>query len=190
MTDYIVLYDPVKEIGAIVNVDNRIGFGPAMIGPDAERALTEFMESFEYDPAEVESAVLRDWFEQWAGEHFLPSEGAPGAPLSPAGSSVESVGDNGVALAEATAAASAGEPPAPQPADTDPEAGESEAGPVMDPIPTTGPTVTDTGGDQTTYVGTCFACNGEGTITIDPAVGPVLCSACRGSGHLPPPVQA
>lgn len=188
MADYIVIYDPDKEIAAIVNADDRIGFGPAFIGPDAERALTEFLESVPYDVAEVDSAVLRSWFEGWAGEHFQPAE-VPA--VSPAGSAVEPPSGNGVdaaALADATAAASGGNPPAVQPSDTDMEVDASTPTTVTDP--TTGSSTSEAGNSngEAGYVGTCFACNGAGVISLVDGDPPVTCSACRGTGKLPAPV--
>lgn len=190
MADYIVIYDSAKEIAAIVNADDRIAFGPAMIGPDAEDALTRFLGSVEYDVTGVDSAVLRDWFEEWAGGHFRPSE-TPA--VSPAGSAVEPSGGPGMAdaaRAEAEASAAGGGPPGAAPADPDMEA---DAGPA-DALNAGGHGMPGghpgNGGDPPPYTGPCFACGGAGTIALVDGEPPVVCSACRGTGRLPAPATS
>lgn len=188
MADYIVIYDPAKQIAAIVNADDRIGFGPAFIGPDAEKALTQFLESIDYDVSAVDSAVLRSWFEGWAGEHFQPSE----APTGPA--DIGAVVDNGsqgmdaaAHLAEQAAVGNTEIPP-PQPADTDPDAAEGTPATVAHDTAAFAELQPEGGNNPPPYEGPCFACNGAGTVALVEGSAPVVCSACRGTGQLPAPV--
>jgi hypothetical protein len=187
MADYIVIYDPAKEIAAIVNADYRIGFGPAFIGPDAEKALTEWLESIDYDVSEVDSAVLRSWFEGWVGEHFRPSMLSPAETDNGSVVAGDDPGMDAAAHLAEQAAAGYSAIPEPQPADTDMEADEGTPTPVADPTTASEVPAGSDGSNPPPYVGDCFACNGNGLIDLVPGEPSVTCSACRGTGKLPAP---
>lgn len=212
MAEPIVIYDPEKEIAAIVDTDNRVGFGPAMIGPDAATRLDSFLLTVPFDVTAVPSAVLRDWFEQWAAASFPATAQASGtADTGKVGSKPDQAMVD-AALAEHTAAASAAEPPAPAPADTDMAAHASEAGTVTPavnpsgaPSETSGTTVPDaatnapvaeTGTDQAQpqadkpYEGPCFACDGTGNVPGSADGETNTCNLCKGTGRLPAPAAA
>lgn len=212
MADFIVIYDPQKEVAAIVDADNRVGFGPAMIGPNAEDLLTAFVETIPYDITEVSSYTLRDWFERFVTSFPQPAE----TPAGSAGADTVAVGPDtgvaGAALAEHTAAASAGEPPAPAPADADLEANPGETDQVT-PDPGTGgaPTSQAEGAgtgvananaptadgsppsappEQPPYEGPCYVCNGTGLVPGAEEGQQVACNLCVGTGKLPAPQPA
>jgi hypothetical protein len=160
--DLIVVFDREKEIAVAVDTENRVGFGPGMIGPDAGEVLEAFYASIPYDLEEASSYMVRGWFETFAETYPFPQAPTTAAATEntvaaddPAGS------DGGAALANATAAA-ATDVPGEQPADTDPEASP--------------PPVTETV--------TCWNCNGRGTIATDDKGGTIVCGICAGKGTL------
>jgi hypothetical protein len=168
MADIEVIFDPVKEMATIVNLDTRAGWGPAMIGPDAGTILQAFVDSMPFDVT-----VLHDYQAVVAFTSFLDALGsgtatpAATAALSP----LEQAGASRVdedTLADLVAAASGPEPPDPQPADPDPEAAE-------------GPPLT---------VVRCYNCNGAGKIEFGDGTEPARCNMCQGTGKLEMPVTA
>lgn len=188
MGNYVVVYDPAKEMGAIIDTDNRVGFGPAMIGPDAEVTLSAFLDALDFEPDGVPSDVLRSWFEQWAPAFLAAVQEARAASQTGA---MEPDGGDGLAdaaLAAHEAAAAGAEPPGVQPADADMDADTGATAAVASPAGTATETPDGNGDTPPPYSGTCFACNGTGTITLVPDEPPAMCSACRGTGKLPAPV--
>jgi hypothetical protein len=187
VTDLIVVYDPVKEVAAIVDPDNRIGIGPAAIGPDSEGLLSSWLETIPYDPKEVDSAVLRDWFEQFSQR---VQAAAPVPDGTPAPSPVEPASDTGVAAAKAAeqaATATAASPPPAAPADTDMDADQGEAATVTtqpqdgaQPPPPAEPA-------PEPYSGPCPACSGSGQVPGGEPGTQTTCNLCHGTGNLPAP---
>jgi hypothetical protein len=160
MTDIEVIYDPVKELACIINLDTRLGWGPAFIGPNAGNVLQLWIDSLPFDPTLLTdyqaASVFDDWLQQMAAS---PAEAASSPPVSP----VEPLDGAGLAhdaLAQAEAAASGGEPPEPQPADTDVEEDAS-----------TPPTVS-----------TCPLCAGARTVVNDETGEVTPCGMCSGTG--------
>lgn len=185
MAELVVTYDPKLEIASIVDTDNRVGFGPAMIGPNAQALLEGFLESIPYDVTEVSSYLLRDWFEAYAASFPTTtdeevSEVAAGVVERQRSASVDEA-----ALADHEATYGGPSYPDPQPADTDMEANES----ATDQVTATATTTDDTpapivkGGGQ--YNGPCFACNGSGSVPGAEEGSLVVCNLCQGTGHLP-----
>jgi hypothetical protein len=185
MADPIVIYDPVKEIATFVDPDNHIGFGPAAIGPDAEKMLDAWLATVPYDVTAVDSAVLRDWFEPFAGRFLHDAEKAggqadPGAVVPP--------GDAGVAeaaLAEHEAAASGAEPPAPAPADADMEANPGEAPAVASPTTAEATPSPEAAAPPQPLTGPCPACNATGNVPGAEPGSLTPCNLCQGTGQLP-----
>ena len=131
MADLTVIYDPESEIAAIVNVDDRCGWGPAMIGPNAQEVLQAFIDSHPYDVTIYPASYVQQAFQSFldtigGGGQSAPAQGDPVAAESPGGTGV----DGGAPLAQAEAA-NATDTPGPQPADTDMEADQGEAPQVM-----------------------------------------------------------
>lgn len=160
MADIEVIYDPQKEYAAIVNIDTRAGWGPAMVGPNAGAVLQLWVDAMPFDVTLLSDtaaqAVFADWLQQLAASPPEVPDEAPAGPLEPS----DDPGVVGDALAQATAAASGSEPPEPQPADTDLEADQ---------------------GASPTVVG-CPLCSGEG-FTVDDQTGEQsTCAMCSGTG--------
>src|ERR1700752_65970 len=94
MADLQVIYDSQLEIAAIVNVDERVAWGPAMIGPDAATLLQSFIRSTPFDVPLMTTYDALKAFEQ-----FHESQPPPKPISQPASdqSSPEPVGDSTVA---------------------------------------------------------------------------------------------
>ena len=181
--DIVVTYDPVLEMAAIVDTQNRIGFGPAYIGPNANTVLEAFLDSIAYDVTEVDSAVLRDWFEQFAAVFPAPTTAETGTPVTGAvvDSPPTSVADE-TALAEHTATNTT-ETPAPAPADTDMEADAGKADTVTTDGPTELPPESEPPNAAATYDGPCPACSGTGSVPGSEGAATLTCNLCHGTGH-------
>lgn len=187
MSDPIVVYDPVKELAALVDPNTRTAFGPAHIGPDAEAVLDGFLLSIPYDVTTVDSDTLRSWFERYTGGTFPAPATPPAEDTQVAAEQDGNSGVDGAALAEREAAATSGDPPPPQPADTDMEADEGTADTVTEPTPP--PPV---GGSANTRPGQtvkvpCPACNASGSVpSSEPGVS-VTCNLCHGTTRIEVP---
>lgn len=154
-----VIYDPAKQMAAVVNVDEQRSWGPAMIGPDAGEILQTWVTATPFDVS-----ILADYDACQAFASFLQvvagvaSDQAPTPPDSP----LEPSGGpdlDGAALAQREAADGGAQPPEPQPADTDMEADQGAPPSVV----------------------TCPLCSGEGS-TNDGADGArVTCAMCGGA---------
>lgn len=162
MADLEVIYDPNKELACIVHVDSRMGWGPAMIGPQAGNLLQAFLDTTPFDVSELDSyaatAAFTSFLER-AGIKITP-ETTPDNQGSMDYTTTAAM-DNGNALAEAEAVASS-DVPAPQPADTD-----------TPPDQSTAPTV----------VG-CPNCQGTGSVRFGDDEAPQTCGMCNGSGKV------
>lgn len=162
MADVEVIYDPAKELAAIVNVETREGWGPAMIGPQAGAILQAFIDTAPFDLTLLSSYDAARAFTSFLESSGLAapeaaSESDPVAPVESGNGSVDY--QNAAAEAEATAA---GDVPAPGPADTDEPEGES-----------TTPTVID-----------CPNCNGSGEQTNGETGAVEVCGMCQGKKQL------
>lgn len=164
MAELEVIYDPAKELACIVNVDERMGWGPAMIGPNAGQILQAFIDTAPFD-----LTLLGSFDAQRAFTSFLERAGlaAPAPetesdtpPVVETGNGSVDYG-NAAAEAEATAATSV---PDPAPADTDAEAGESTTPTVID-CPNCGGSGEQTNG-ETGATEVCGMCQGRKKLTI------------------------
>ena len=162
MAELQVIYDPNLELAAIVNVDERMGWGPAMIGPQAGNILQAFIDTCPFDVSEMDAYTAARTFAS-----FLDNAGlaAPDTTPTPETGTVDTSADTGVdtanALAEAEAT-NAGDVPAEQPADTDTPQDTSTA-----------PTVIN-----------CPNCNGSGSIQFGDGEAPQTCGMCGGRGKV------
>lgn len=160
--DLIVIYDPELQMAALVNTAERIGWGPAMVGPQAGAILNAFVDTTPFD-----LTLLAGYEAKKAFDSFLQSAGldAPPEETSVVNDPVEQAATesmaNGNALAEYEAAGSS-DIPAEQPADTDTQ-------PEPEPQETTTPQG---------QVIDCPNCNGTGQ--ADGA----QCGMCQGNGKL------
>jgi hypothetical protein len=189
MGELVVIFDPTLEIAAIVDTDERVGYGPAMIGQHAREMLEAFVQTIPYDVSKVGSYELRDWFDTFAGS-FQPPDTTPAATAT--AGAVEPVGSAGVdtgqvAVAEAIGGPGEGQPPGP--ADTDQEAATAPQAPI-DPAATAQPQgAAQAAAPAAPYSGPCYICNATGQVPGSEPGVMVACNMCRGTGHLPPPTQ-
>lgn len=190
MADSVVIYDPTLEIAAIVDLDTKCGFGPAFIGEGSREILEGFLESIPYDVSTIDSAKLRDWFEQFAGARFHGESEPTPAPGSSAvvGNSPGELAD--AARATMEAAAGGGDPPPPQPADTDAGATPGEASTVTEPTTPPAESGSPPPAEADPYTGPCFACNGTGRVPTGTEGVTAPCNLCKSTGHLPAPAGA
>lgn len=162
MSELVVIYDPNQEMAAIVNVDDRCGWGPAMVGPQAEMILRAFLDTVPFDVSEFTSYDVQRMFAGFLGQAGLAADAPPAESDS---METQPSGDNGMANPDALAqaeAANATDVPPEQPADTDMEA--------------------DTGASD--HVIPCVNCNGTGMIHFGEGIPDSKCNMCNGSGKL------
>lgn len=162
MADVEVIYDPVKEMACIVNVDTRQGWGPAMIGPHAGEMLQAFVDAAPFDITLMKPDTAAEAFSQFLDQlagRILDSEGETDT------GAVERGGDSDLGVAGddlLTAAVEADSRNADAPADTD--QGAQEAPPAQ--------------------VVTCFNCNGKKVIEFGDGSEPQRCNMCQGTGKI------
>jgi hypothetical protein len=165
MADIEVIFDPAKEYAAIVSIDHRAGWGPAMVGPNAGVILQTWVDSMPFDVSLLDSDSASVVFTDWLDSFF---RSAPEAAVSPSDSPVEPMDGSPVGETPPDRTGpdnGAGEPPEPAPADADMEADAS-------PPPT---------------VAVCPLCAGTG-VTNDGADGAsITCAMCGGAKvvHMP-----
>lgn len=184
MTDLQVVYDPTLELGAIVDLDTNMGWGPMCPGPRGAELLQAFVDGMPFDVTILSPEQARDIFLSVFRQDAAESIQAPAAP---AGGSVEPDNDP-----VATAAASGtpgpmeatGSAPAPQPADTDLAADTSQTDTVTaDPtqvVPTIPAAIsTEAPNGVTSTQANCLVCNANGQGSTNPA-----CPVCGGTGKV------
>jgi hypothetical protein len=162
-----VIFDPVQELAAIINIDDRIGWGPTMIGPQAGELLSAFVDGLPFDISEVGSFQARDFFESWFQRLEGIAETTPEAAGSPVGDMANAGLDGRTDSALASMEAGRDDPPPAQPADTDMGANPGETPPEVTATPAfvqASPAAQEID---------CPACNG--TPKAD-------CPVCHGSG--------
>lgn len=167
MSELEVVYDPVKEYAAVVDIDNRCGWGPAMVGPNAGTILQAFLDAMPTRIDKLGTYEATTLFQDWFDETFLPAAETAASP--PVGA-VEPLGGADV---DETPPDRTGpgdglsEPPEPQPADTDMEADQgAKATLVLCPL-CAGNGVTADGEDGATK--TCAMCNGDKVVALGAA---------------------
>lgn len=184
MSDLQVIYDPSLEIGAIIDLDTNMGWGPMCPGPRGGELLQAFVDGMPFDLAVLQPEQARDIFMSVFRQDAADSIQAPAAP---AGSAVEPDNDP-VATAAASGAAipveEVSSTPPEQPADTDMAADASEADTV-----TSDPTTPDIGTVTPPPVAAstpgvaaqanCLVCNANGQGSTNPA-----CVVCGGTGKV------
>ena len=166
MSDLLVIYDPDVQVGAIVDIDTRMGYGPTMAGPHAKQLLQTFIDTLPFDidgMSTYDRARAFTSFLERAGMAADTQAGTPGTGVVEPGGHQDVAGEAKAAEAEAT---HAGDVPAPQPADTD-----------TPPPPSA----------ETKQV-TCGNCNGTGTTPDGPNGEAVQCRMCQGTGRVTVPV--
>jgi hypothetical protein len=162
MDNLVVIFDPVLEIAAIVHTDNHVGWGPAMIGPDAPKQLQAFIDQTPFDIGELDTWSAASAFKQFLERNVpaAPPETGTVDQLPPEPVPDTTVAPDALAVAEATQTAAS--PPAPAPADTD--------------------VVTAPPAPQ--QIIQCPNCNGEGAIKHGDMETAVTCGMCQGSGQV------
>lgn len=186
MPDLQVVYDPSIQVGAIVDLDTNMGWGPICPGPEGGSLLQSFIDGMPFDITILSSEQARDIFMSVFQDQAAESIAAEGtAPAA----NVDAGPDTGAidaAQATAEAVANAGAPPEPGPHDTDMEAAQGTPDTVSDD-PTIGAPapITDTSAataDASTQSATlCLVCNPNGTGSTNPS-----CLVCGGKGIIPP----
>lgn len=162
MTDLIIIYDPKREIAALVNPETRQGWGPAVIGEGADEALQAFIEAAPFDltlmSPDTATLAFEGFLEGLQGGAAPPPAETPDSPLV----GVDGNDADVAAAAVREAAEAAGSPPDPAPADTDPAA--APAAPMM--------------------VVECYNCGGTGSIEFGGDEPPQRCNMCQGTGKI------
>lgn len=184
MSDLQVIYDPSLEIGAIIDLDTNMGWGPMCPGPRGGELLQAFVDGMPFDLAILQPEQARDIFMSVFRQDAADSIQTPAAP---AGSAVEPPADP-VATAAASGAAQPVEEvsstPPEQSADTDMAADASQTDTVTspDPIPpaSTDTSPVDAGSTVTPPTqANCLVCNANGQGSTNPA-----CVVCGGTGKV------
>lgn len=185
MSDLQVIYDPTLEIGAIIDLDTNMGWGPMCPGPKGGELLQAFVDGMPFDLSILQPEQARDIFLSVFRQDAADSITAASAP---AGNAVEPTSDP-VATAAASGAAAPVEEtssvPAAQPADTDMAADTSQTDqvttdPIMPGIVADTPKVERTPSSTGTTMTNCLVCNATGTGSTNPA-----CPVCGGTGKVP-----
>jgi hypothetical protein len=184
MAELQVIYDPQLELAAILNVDERIGWGPAMVGPDAPIILQAFIDQTPFDVSALDSYTAAVAFNQFL-DKLVERNAATAATVDPV--PVGPDDDSGVAdqtVPTAAQGAPTDEPPAVQPADTDSsvEADESPASASIEAGRT--PFVPPDTPAPPTTVQPCMLCDGTGMVQTDPDAPAATCGMCNGSGKV------
>lgn len=185
MSDLQVIYDPALQIGAIVDLDTNLGFGPICPGPDGGNLLQAFVDGMPFDVGILTAEQARDIFLSVFREDAQKSIEAQGQTDTGTVVTPDGATANAEALAAREAMETAGAPPEPAPADADMEADQSQTDQVN-----TGPTVPGIASD-TSQVGSpvpvvtpsmtnCLVCNASGAGSSNPA-----CVVCGGTGKVP-----
>jgi hypothetical protein len=164
MTDLVVIYDPLLEMAAVVDIDARRSWGPAMIGSESKSILEAWIEGMPFDAGLLDSTTAATVFADWlqvvvAATQTTPATAPPGALEPP-----DDPGVDPAALAEHEASAAGAEPPAPQPADTDPQANPDPPPQVVTCPLCTGAGVTSDGADGAST--TCAMCGGAKVVRM------------------------
>ena len=162
MANLEVIYDPAKELAAIINTDDRQGWGPAMIGPQAGMILQTFLDTVPFDLSIMSSYDATQAFSDFLRTAGLAADETAATPVTPS----ESPTDPGVDTTAATAA--------------EHEARDNTTVPPEQPHDTDTPVVPDT----TDTVIPCVNCGGGGTVQVEPDTDPVKCGMCGGTGKL------
>lgn len=164
MADLEVIYDPAKEYAAIVNIDDRCGWGPAMVGPNAGTILQAFLDAMPTRIDKLGTYEATTLFQDWFDETFLPaSETASTPPVgpveSPDGPSVDQTPPDASEVRDGPETASEAGP-----SGTGVEADSgAQATVVLCPL-CSGTGVTADGEDGSTK--TCAMCNGDKVVTL------------------------
>lgn len=168
MADLQVIHDTTLEIAAIVDLDRRCAWGPAMVGPQANVILETFLDTVPFDMSNMTTQEATDAFTSFLERAAMA---APAQAAATADGAVEpladSTVDNEAALATKTAAAATDVPP-PAPHDTDTTAATSAE----------------------TKVIPCGNCNGSGQTPDGPDGTNQTCALCKGTGRVAVPVTS
>lgn len=184
MSDLQVVYDPNLEIGAIIDLDTNMGWGPICPGPKGGELLQAFVDGMPFDLAILQPEQARDIFLSV----FREDAAAAIQDAAPATDNQVEPPSDPVATAAASGAAEPVEEtstvPAEQPADTDMAADTSQTDTVTvpDPIPpaSTATPSMDAGSTVTQpQQANCLVCNANGQGSTNPA-----CVVCGGTGKV------
>lgn len=162
MADLLVIYDPVREVAAIIVPEEGRAFGPAYIGEESADVLQAFIDATPWDMSDLGVFEACAAFASFLSFNETPASVAPDASVDGKVESAPSADvDAGDALAEAEAA-NASDVPASAPADTDME------------------------GDPRTETITvrCFNCGGDGMVEFGDGSPAQRCGMCGGTGKV------
>jgi hypothetical protein len=184
MPDLNVVYDDKLQIGAIVDLDTNMGWGPICPGPDGGNLLQAFIDGMPFDLTILSSEQARDIFLsvfREDAERSIASQTANDpdtlvAPHDPV-ATASAFGDSTI-VEEASSA------PPPAPADSDAGATGSEMTAAQtDPtvtVPYSQPIVADPVVPVSApTVSNCLLCNSDGTGSKNPG-----CVMCGGTGKV------
>lgn len=184
MSDLQVIYDPSLEIGAIIDLDTNMGWGPICPGPRGGELLQAYVDGMPFDLAILTEEQARDIFLSV----FRDDAAAAITDATPAADNPVVADNDPVAAAAASGSAEpvedAGTVPVAQSADADMAADTSQTDTVTtDPTQPVTPTVGQTASPNPTVTtpaeGNCLLCNANGQGSTNPG-----CLVCHGTGKV------
>lgn len=160
MPDLQVIYDPDREMAALVDMETMRAAGPVGVGRDSPDQLMLFANNMPDVVLEMGSYELTRAYAEWWLATFRPDTEELAAAVEPPPGSADYDGHANPDLAEHEATETRGEPPPVGPADADVEADESAP-----------PTVI-----------VCPNCNGDKIIRHGDDRPDEACTMCAGKG--------
>jgi len=188
MADLVVIYDPVLEMGAIVDVDEQASWGPAMVGPQAADILQAFLDSVPFDMTTMPTMFVTDAFRSFLDRIVAA---APQTQAPPDSDAVVQQANPGMAdgtVVTTAQGAPTDEPPAPAPHDTDASV-ETHAG-ETDQVMQPGAAYSPAGAIEPPQYQQCVLCDGLGVVSQGEGQAPQPCGMCGGKGKVPVVAQA
>lgn len=168
MTDLIVVWDQVREIATVVDMDTATAVGPVMAGDDAGPILQAFLDAVPFNidllPPDARIEAFASFLQGDKGMALLEGPALVAVEDEPGGPGDLDTNTTDAARSVREAVEHGDGPPPPQPADADA---------ALD---------TDTGAQTVEVV--CSMCQGERFVEGEP------CPLCKGSGKLTMPVAS
>lgn len=184
MADLTVIYDPTLEIGAIIDLDTNMGWGPMCPGPQGGNLLQAFVDGMPFDLTILSPEQARDIFMSV----FRDDAAAAIQDAPPAGDSPVVPDNDPVATAAASGAAEPVAETGPvvpvAPNDADMEADTSQTGAVTEPANPSGvqlntPDMAANAAPVSAGTANCLLCNANGQGSTNPG-----CLVCHGTGKV------
>lgn len=184
MSDLQVVYDPNLEIGAIIDLDTNMGWGPICPGPKGGELLQAFVDGMPFDLAILQPEQARDIFLSV----FRDDAAAAIQDAAPAAGDTVGQANDPVATAAASGTAepvdetSTVPPEQPSDADMAADTGQTDTVTTADPLGSSAIQGVPPEIEQATQParqGNCLVCNANGQGSTNPA-----CVVCGGTGKV------